>query len=139
MDSLTDAEACTRDAALMSRLSINNIYIDTFDSTLNHDDCFSIFNSVGIYVTVLLAGMGLFMEDGGIDGVYTTEGFKELFRRIDAIKDYENLLGIDIGTIPDFGSISDVARFPDVQNIFRVSLPLYIVYIYLTELLGSYP
>ncbi|KAF2680766.1 glycoside hydrolase family 72 protein [Lentithecium fluviatile CBS 122367] len=120
MDPLTDAEACTRDAALMSRLGINNIYIDVFDSTANHDDCFSIFNSVGIYVTVLLAGGSLFVDEGAIDGAYTTERFEELFRRIDAIKDYENLLAIDVGILPDLYSI-DVKRYAEVQNIFRVN------------------
>jgi hypothetical protein len=120
MDPLTDAEACTRDAALMSRLGINNIYIDAFDSTANHDDCFSIFNSVGIYVTVLLAGGSLFTDEGGVDGAYATDRFEELFRRIDAIKDYENLLGIDVGILPAYYDV-DVSRYADVQNIFRVS------------------
>jgi len=138
MDPLTDAGACTRDAALMSRLGINNIYVDEIDATANHDDCFSIFNSAGIYVTILLASTKLFTDEGGIDGAYTTERFEDLFRRIDAIKDYENLLGIDVGVIPDYFSLSDAARFQDVQNIFRVSPPPH-ARVLLTESTGCHP
>ena len=116
---MTDAEACTRDAALMSRLGINNIYVDSIDPTANHDDCFSIFNSVGIYVTVILSGNASLLTEG-VDGIYTTERLMELFRRVDAIKDYDNLLGIDVGLLPLFQNIED-GRFADLQNIFRVS------------------
>jgi hypothetical protein len=119
MDPLTDPEACTRDAALMSRLGINNIYLEIYDSTANHDDCFSIFNSVGIYVTVLLTD-GLFIDEGSIDGAYTTERFEEVFRRIDAVKDYENLLAFDVAILPR-PFIVDASRYAEMQKIFRVS------------------
>jgi hypothetical protein len=138
MDPLTDAEACTRDAALMSRLGINNIYVDEIDTTANHDDCFSIFNSAGIYVTILLASGRLFIDEGGIDGAYTTERLEDFFRRIDAIKDYENLLALEVGVIPELFTLSDVTRFPDIQNIFRVS-PSPHVREFLTEFTGYHP
>lgn len=54
MDPLTDPTACTRDAALMKELGMNMIIVDSLDRAANHDDCFSIFNSVGIYVTLIL-------------------------------------------------------------------------------------
>jgi len=117
---MTDAEACTRDAALMVRLGINNIYIGDFDPTGNHDDCFSIFNSVGIYVTVMLIDIG-YLYNRDIDNFYTTERLKEFFQRIDAIKDYENLLGIDVGVLPAYNHVED-GRIADLQKMFRVSL-----------------
>lgn len=60
-DPLSNATICLRDAALMQRLGVNTIRSYNVDPTLNHDECASIFNSVGIYmildVNSPLAGM----------------------------------------------------------------------------------
>ncbi|KAJ4298947.1 hypothetical protein N0V90_004190 [Kalmusia sp. IMI 367209] len=117
MDSLTDAEACTRDAALMSRLGINTVYVDSLDPSANHDDCFSIFNSVGIYIALVLR-TNFFRDEGSVDDGYTTEGMKETFKWIDAVKDYENLLSIDVGFFPG-PEYMPASRFAKAQKIFR--------------------
>jgi hypothetical protein len=142
MDPLTDPKACTRDAALMERLGVNNIYVKQIDPSANHDDCFSIFNSVGIYVTIVLAGRNFFIN--GIDRAYTTEHFEDLFRRFDAIKDYENVLGVDVGYLPNFHLLHDSRGLPKAQNIFRVSPQIYICIqpmqgMFLTESTGCHP
>ncbi|EAT87802.2 hypothetical protein SNOG_05411 [Parastagonospora nodorum SN15] len=97
MDPLKDAKACTRDAALMAQAGINTIYVMAIDPKVNHDDCFSIFNSVGIYVVVVLRKDGVFgtsQED--FEKSYTTEFLKGMFEAIDAVKGYDNLLGFDL-------------------------------------------
>ncbi|KAF1850013.1 glycoside hydrolase family 72 protein [Cucurbitaria berberidis CBS 394.84] len=104
MDSLKNGEACTRDAALMAQLGINTIYVMAIDPKENHDDCFSIFNSVGIYVVVALRKDGIFqMVYEDFANSYTTDFLKGLFEIIDAVKDYENLLGFDLGIMPSIG------------------------------------
>lgn len=101
-------EACTRDAALMQRIGINTIYVDIIDPTKNHDDCFSIFNSVGIYVVVWLRYTAT---------SYTTQDMQDIFQMIDAVKDYENLLAFDVGLFPT-NADSDLA---DSQKGYRAS------------------
>ena len=46
-DPLSNATTCLRDAALMQQLGINTIRSYNVDPTLNHDECASIFNSIG--------------------------------------------------------------------------------------------
>lgn len=124
MDSLRDAEACTRDAALMAQLGINTIYVMAIDPKENHDACFSIFNSVGIYVVVALRKDGIFyMSYEDFTGSYTTDFLKGIFEVIDAVKDYDNLLGFDLGVMPIMGSFvrpgSDLS-YADGQKLYRV-------------------
>lgn len=47
-DPLSDPEACLRDAALMQALGINAIRVYNLNPNINHDECASIFNAVGI-------------------------------------------------------------------------------------------
>jgi hypothetical protein len=122
MDSLKDAKACTRDAALMAQAGINTIYVMAIDTNANHDDCFSIFNAVGIYVMVVLRKDGIFetsQED--FSKSYTTESLKDMFEIIDAVKDYENLLGFDLGVLPTYYSQSS----GQIQKSYAETMKLY--------------
>jgi hypothetical protein len=93
-------DACVRDAALLQKLGINTIHV-TIDPTQSHDECFSIFDSVGIYVLVSInwnneGPLSAFYYDGGMgdpDSLYTLDYLQSTFAVIDAVKDYENLLG----------------------------------------------
>ncbi|KAF2873420.1 Glucanosyltransferase-domain-containing protein [Massariosphaeria phaeospora] len=51
-DALSDGAVCLRDAALLQRLGANTIRVYNVDPTLNHDECASIFNAVGIYMII---------------------------------------------------------------------------------------
>jgi hypothetical protein len=125
MDSLKDPKACTRDAALMAQTGINTIYVMAIDTKANHDDCFSIFNAVGIYVMVVLRRDGIFdtsYED--FSKSYTTDFLKSMFEVIDAVKDYDNLLGFDLGVLPTYyGSSSGQTQtsYADTMKLYRVS------------------
>lgn len=118
MDPLTDPKACTRDAALMSNLGLNLIYVDRLDPEQNHDDCFSIFNSVGIYVALVLRSKNLFVGATDVNNEYTTDLMKETFQWIDAVKDYENLLAVDVGNFPFF-TVIDITKYADAQKLYR--------------------
>lgn len=124
---LKDAKACTRDAALMAQVGINTIYVMAIDPKANHDDCFSIFNSVGIYVMVVLRKDGVF--DMGYDDFvksYITDFLKGMFEVVDAVKDYENLLGFDIGVLPMINGAYQTetkVSYGDAMKIYRVRIP----------------
>jgi hypothetical protein len=124
MDSLKDAQACTRDAALMAQAGINTIYVMAIDTNANHDDCFSIFNAVGIYVMVVLRKDGIFeTSNEDFSKSYTTEFLKSMFEIIDAVKDYENLLGFDLGVLPTYFSQSSSqvqTSYGDTMKLYRV-------------------
>ncbi|KAH4119606.1 1,3-beta-glucanosyltransferase [Parastagonospora nodorum] len=123
MDPLKDAKACTRDAALMAQAGINTIYVMAIDPKVNHDDCFSIFNSVGIYVVVVLRKDGVFgtsQED--FEKSYTTEFLKGMFEAIDAVKGYDNLLGFDLGVHPTYAGPmynTSTISYADTMKMYR--------------------
>ncbi|KAF2111543.1 Glucanosyltransferase-domain-containing protein [Lophiotrema nucula] len=116
MDPLIDAKACTRDAALMQRLGINTIYVQSLDATQNHDACFSVFNSIGIYIVLLLRPPVLFPKDPS--AAYSTDLMKGTFEIIDAIKDYENLLAVDIGEFQSIG-VFDGDSYAEAMLLYR--------------------
>jgi hypothetical protein len=124
MDSMKDAKACIRDAALMAQTGINMIYVMAIDTNAHHDECFSIFNSVGIYVMVVLRKDGIFetsYED--FSKSYTTEFLTSMFEIIDAVKDYENLLGVDLGVLPTYYAQSSgqtQTSYADTMKLYRV-------------------
>lgn len=124
IDPLKDAKACTRDAALMAQVGINTIYVMAIDPKANHDDCFSIFNSVGIYVMVVLRKDGVFYtEYDDFVRSYNTDFLKGMFEIVDAVKDYENLMGFDIGVLPIFSQVhqsSTKTAYGDVMKMYRV-------------------
>lgn len=94
-DPLSNADACLRDAALMQNLGVNAIRTYNVNPTLNHDECVSIFNSVGIYMLldVNTPLEGQFIDRGDPQGTYTTGYLTHVFSVIEAFKDYDNLLG----------------------------------------------
>lgn len=51
-DPLSNGTVCLRDAALLQRLGVNTIRVYNVDPTINHDECASIFNGVGIYMII---------------------------------------------------------------------------------------
>lgn len=124
MDSLKDGDACRRDATLMANVGINTIYVMAIDPQENHDDCFSIFNSVGIYVIVTLRKEAIFQSTyTELANSYSTGFFQESFKIIDAVKDYENLLGFDLGHLPIMGFITNDApnlTYAGIEKIYRV-------------------
>jgi hypothetical protein len=123
-----DAEACTRDAALMAQVGINTIYIMTIDLKANHDDCFSIFSLVGIYIMVVLRKDGVFATSAeDFTQSYTTDFVKGMFETIDAVKDYDNLLGFDLGVFPtysDFWYNMTTTTYVNTMKMYRVRLTM---------------
>ncbi|EME40514.1 glycoside hydrolase family 72 protein [Dothistroma septosporum NZE10] len=107
-DPLSNATRCLRDAALMQNMGINTIRSYNVDPTLNHDECASIFNSVGIYMLIdvnsPLGGQSL--DRTNPSGTYTTDYLTHIFTVVEAFKSYPNTLGFfggneiinDIGT-----------------------------------------
>ncbi|GAB7362739.1 hypothetical protein MBLNU230_g3045t1 [Neophaeotheca triangularis] len=91
-DPLTNGTTCLRDAALMQELSVNTIRTYNIDPTLNHDDCASIFNEVGIYmmldVNSPLAGESI--NRGDPESSYTLSYLERIFSLVHAFKDYPN-------------------------------------------------
>jgi len=98
-DPLSDKKICLRDAALMQQLGTNTIRVYNVNVDLNHDDCMSIFNEVGIYVILdvntPLGGQSLAAADPS--GSYTESYLKHIFSAVDAFKGYPNLLGFFAG------------------------------------------
>lgn len=48
-DPLANATTCKRDVSFLTDLGVNTIRAYSVDSSLNHDDCMSLFSSAGIY------------------------------------------------------------------------------------------
>ncbi|MCJ1380252.1 hypothetical protein MMC17_003355 [Xylographa soralifera] len=100
-DSLSDHDACLRDAALLQRLGINTIHVPYINTSLSHDQCVSIFDAVGIYICVDLTGNMThntpMFEAINASSLYTIELIQNMYRVIDAFKDYENVLGFWVG------------------------------------------
>ncbi|CAK3931427.1 glycoside hydrolase family 72 [Lecanosticta acicola] len=98
-DPLSNATTCLRDAALMQELGVNTIRCYNVDPTLNHDQCASIFNSVGIYMIIdvnsPLSGQSL--DRSNPSGSYTTDYLTHIFTVVEAFKSYPNTLGFFAG------------------------------------------
>lgn len=98
-DPLSNATACLRDAALMQELGVNTIRSYNVDPTLNHDECASIFNSVGIYMLIdvnsPLAGQSIDRSDPS--GSYTTSYLTHIFSVVEAFKSFPNTIGFFAG------------------------------------------
>ena len=93
-DPLSNGTLCLRDAALMQSLGINAIRTYNVDPTLNHDDCASIFNAVGIYMIIdvnsPLPNQSLNPDD--LAGSYSSDYLNRIFAVVEGFKDYPNLL-----------------------------------------------
>ena len=119
MDALTDPGACLRDAALLQKLGINTIHVYGIDPKLSHDECVSIFDSVGIYIFISLS-----WNNTGPAAVpnaaaaYNFDFMQSSFAVVDAFKDYENLLGFFVGD--EIGEINP-GSFAQESVYLRVS------------------
>lgn len=98
-DPLSNSTNCLRDAALMQQLGVNTIRSYNVDPSLNHDDCASIFNDVGIYMLIdvnsPLAGQSIDRSDPS--GSYTLSYLEHIFTVVEAFKSYPNTLGFFAG------------------------------------------
>lgn len=83
----------------MQELGVNTIRSYNVDPTLNHDECASIFNSVGIYMLIdvnsPLAGQSIDRSDPS--GSYTTSYLEHIFTVVEAFKSYPNTIGFFAG------------------------------------------
>lgn len=110
-DPLSNSTICLRDAALMQSLGINTIRSYNVDPTLNHDECVSIFNSVGIYMIIDVNSPleGQSIDRSNPSGSYTADYLSHIFTVVEAFKDYPNTLGFFAGNeiINDIGTAKD--------------------------------
>lgn len=114
VDVMTNPDNCLRDAALFQKLGINTVRILGIDPTGQHDECFSIFDSVGIYVMITLSwnnsdpttAFDASTSSAPVDQLYTLDYLASTFRVIDAVKNYENVLGFVVAD--DYGFDQEV-------------------------------
>lgn len=110
-DVLSNTTACLRDAALLSALGVNTIRSYNVDPTLNHDECVSIFDAVGIYMIIDVNSPlpGQSIDRSNPSGSYHTDYLTHIFTVVEAFKDYPNLLGFFAGNeiINDVGTAKD--------------------------------
>ena len=79
----------------MQAVGFNTIRTYNVDPDLNHDECASIFNEVGIYMLIdvnsPLPGQSINQDDP--ESSYTTAYLKRTFKVIDAFRGYPNTIG----------------------------------------------
>ena len=95
VDPLSNGTICLRDAALMQMLGINTVRVYNLDPTINHDQCASIFNAVGIYM-ILDVNTPLPNESinsGDPSSSYDSTYLEQIFGVVEAFKNYPNTLG----------------------------------------------
>lgn len=120
----------------MQQLGVNTIRVYNLDPTVNHDECASIFNAVGIYmlldVNSPLGGESL-VPGAQLAGSYNAGYLQHIFAVVEAFKDYDNTLGF-IGGNEDMVSKSPsisytflgVSRSP-VQYITGIATETYLI------------
>lgn len=98
-DPLSNGTLCLRDAALMQQLGVNTIRSYNVDPTLNHDECVSIFNAVGIYIVLDVNSplTGQYMDRSNPSSTYDTTYLTHIFTVVEAFKNYPNVLGFFAG------------------------------------------
>ncbi|KAK9463126.1 glycolipid-anchored surface protein [Lipomyces oligophaga] len=98
-DVLSVADVCLRDAYALQQLGVNTIRVYTVSPWLNHDECMSIFNAVGIYVILdvnsPLGGESIQRDDPAAS--YNEGYLKRVFAILDAFMGYGNVLGFFAG------------------------------------------
>ena len=101
----------------MQTLGVNTIRVYNLDPSINHDDCASIFNTVGIYmlldVNSPLPGQSL--DSGDPSGTYDSSYLSRIFGVVEAFKDYPNTLGFFggnevINTVSNAGTVPPYLR-----------------------------
>lgn len=98
-------------------LGINTIRVYNLDPSINHDDCASIFNAVGIYMLLDVNSPlpNESLNPGDLKGSYNTEYLKRTFTVVEAFQNFPNTLGF-------FGSnevLNSVASGTDVPPYIR--------------------
>jgi hypothetical protein len=107
-DPLSNGTVCLRDAALLQRLGVNTIRVYNVDPTINHDECASIFNGVGIYMIIdVNSPLGGESIDRSDPASSYHEGYlSRIFGVVENFKNYPNTLAFfaanevmnDVGT-----------------------------------------
>ena len=84
----------------MQMLGVNAIRVYNLDPDLNHDDCASIFNAVGIYMMIdvnsPLGGESL-VPGVQLKGSYSANYLQHIFAVVEAFHNYQNVLGFISG------------------------------------------
>lgn len=98
-------------------LGISTIRVYNLDPSINHDDCASIFNAVGIYMLLDVNSPlpNESLNPGDLKGSYNTEYLKRTFAIVEAFQNFPNTLGF-------FGSnevLNSVASGQDVPPYIR--------------------
>ncbi|KAI9713233.1 MAG: hypothetical protein M1820_001219 [Bogoriella megaspora] len=99
MDPLSNSTVCLRDAALMQDLGLNTIRTYNVDPDLNHDECASIFNEVGIYMIVDVNSPlgGESIDRSNPKGSYNAAYLNRTFAVVEAFMNYPNTLAFFAG------------------------------------------
>ncbi|WVR09251.1 hypothetical protein IAU60_006316 [Kwoniella sp. DSM 27419] len=95
-DPLSSPQNCTRDVPYLKQLGVNAVRVYSVNSTLNHDQCMKTLSDAGIY---LLLDVSLPLN-GSIDRSspsWSTNLLNEYIATIDAFRNYDNVLGFNIG------------------------------------------
>ena len=101
----------------MQQLGVNTVRIYNLDPTVNHDECVSIFNAVGIYmlldVNSPLPNQSL--NPGDLGGSYNTVYLEHIFTVVEAFKNYPNVVGFFGGNevmndVPTGGTVPPYLR-----------------------------
>lgn len=93
VDVLSNATHCKRDAALMQKLGINTLRVYNLDPTVNHDECMSIFNAVGIYAMLDVNSPFESLYRENTEESYTEAYLTRIFGMVENFKAFPNLLG----------------------------------------------
>ncbi|KAF2265765.1 hypothetical protein CC78DRAFT_532141 [Lojkania enalia] len=114
-DPLSNGTICLRDAALLQRLGVNTIRVYNVDPTINHDECASIFNGVGIYMIIdvnsPLGGESINRADPA--GSYHVGYLSRIFGVVENFKGYPNTLGFFAANevINDMATVKDNPQY----------------------------
>ncbi|KAL1588021.1 hypothetical protein WHR41_03215 [Cladosporium halotolerans] len=120
-DPLSNATECLRDAALMQNLGVNTIRSYNLNPSLNHDECMSIFNSVGIYIIldVNSPAANQHLDRSDPASTYTKAYLTHVFTMIEAFKNYPNTLAFFSGNEIMNDVESSMANPPYVRALQR--------------------
>ena len=79
----------------MQQLGINSIRIYNLDPNVNHDECVSIFNAVGIYLLLDVNSPlpNESLNPGDLGSSYNAVYLERIFSIVEAFKDYPNVFG----------------------------------------------
>ncbi|KAF2121527.1 Glucanosyltransferase-domain-containing protein [Lophiotrema nucula] len=126
-DALSNGTVCLRDAALLQRLGINTIRVYNVDPTIDHNECASIFNAVGIYMIIdvnsPLPGESINRADPGSS--YTTDYLTRVFGIVENFKGFPNTLAF-FSANEVMNEIGNVGRNPQYIRAVQRDLKNYI-------------